>query len=936
LTRARWAAGLAVLLVGSTGPSAEARVVRVSVDRREPVLDGRDFGAAGPYEKLVGTVEFALDPSLRQNQAIVDLALAPRDARGEVVFSADFYVLKPVDLRRGDGLLYYEVPNRGGKAILRRLQFAEGSLDPTTAAQIGDGWLMRQGMTLAWMGWQWDVPERPGLLRLRAPVASEQGRPITGLVRAMVVPDHREEVAPLGDRDHLAYPPTGPRGGDDRLYVRDHALDQPRLLPRARWHFVGEDALALDGGFEPGRIYEVVYRSRDPRVVGCGLAATRDLVSFFRNEAGEANPLAGVRLAIAHGISQSGRFLRHFLYQGLNEDEQGRRVFDGMFIEVAGAGRGSFNHRFAQASRDGYQHFNVSYPTDLFPFTDLPEEDPQTAERAGLLDRARARGTVPRLFHVMTAFEYWNRAASLVHTDATGQSDAALPDTSRIYFIASAQHGPGRLPPLPGGVGSNLGFYAANANETRPLLRALVRALVEWVAQGTQPPPSQYPRIDSGTLVTPERAGWPAVPGVRFPLVRNQPARLDFGPGWRQGVVSVEPPRLGPVYPTLVPAVDDVGDDRAGVRMPAIEVPLATQTGWNWRHPSTGAPSALVGVLGSYLPLPWTKSERERTADPRLSVEERYRGREDFLGRVTLAALSLVRARFLLASDVPLVVENARAEWDERAAAAHDEALSELVEAERSFARDSVARGIRNSFLAAFAEDGVNFTPRPQVTRAALLAEKEPEPPPTVELDWAPVLADVAWSGELGYTTGPWILRDRGPAHRPARHGYYFSIWKRLADGTFRVAVDAGTSTPEPRDEGFERAYRPAPGAASAPPAPAADGAREREAALEAALLDRGPTALASYCAPEARLHRDGAFPALGLSAVRAALAEGLRPVSFELRGSGEARSGELAYAWGEVRFEGGATGSFVRVWRRDAQGVFRVTLDWGNVVAAK
>ncbi|RPH37477.1 MAG: hypothetical protein EHM91_14990, partial [Planctomycetota bacterium] len=239
--------------------------------------------------------------------------------------------------------------------------------------------------------------------------------------------------------------------------------------------------------------------------------------------------------------------------------------------------------------------------------------------------------------HVLSAHEYWNRAGSLVHTDATAARDAAVPATSRIYFIASTQHGPGAFPPAAGGATGNDGLNTANPNDFRPALRAFVRALDEWVVDGREPPASRYPRIDDGTLVRPEGAGWPALPGVRFPLVRNEPVRADRGPEWARGIVSVEPPRLGKVFPALVPAVDGDGNDRAGIRMPEIAAPLATETGWNWRHPKTGAPDALVGVVGSCLPFARTRAERERDGDPRPSVEERYRSRDEYLGRVAAA-----------------------------------------------------------------------------------------------------------------------------------------------------------------------------------------------------------------------------------------------------------------------------------------------------------
>ncbi len=288
---------LAVVLAWSASP-ADARVARITIERREPVLAGRPFGLAGPYETLVGTVEFALDPSHPANQAVVDLGLATRNEKGEVAFSADFYMIKPKDVARGNGRLYYEVPNRGGKGILRRLQYASrSSLDPKDEADFGDGWLMRQGFTLLWMGWQWDVPEQPGLLRLRAPVAMSSPLPITGLVRAAILLDERKPDAALGDRGHIAYPAVDPKGGDSKLYVRDHRLDPPQLVPRGRWRFVDPTTVALDGGFEPGRLYEVVYKSKNPRVAGCAFTATRDLVSFLKNDTTSENPLAGVKLA---------------------------------------------------------------------------------------------------------------------------------------------------------------------------------------------------------------------------------------------------------------------------------------------------------------------------------------------------------------------------------------------------------------------------------------------------------------------------------------------------------------------------------------------------------------------------------------------------------------------------------------------------------------
>jgi Alpha/beta hydrolase domain len=643
--------------------AADAGVKALRIDRREVVLNGQPFGAAGPYEKLVGTVEFELDPALPQNRGIVDLALAPRNASGRVVFSADFYLLKPVDPARGNGRLFYEAGNRGTKRILSTFQAAADSVDPTTAAEFGNGALMRQGYSLLWMGWQWDVPA--GRMRMEMPIATDGGRAITGLVRSNFIPGRGWSTASLADRGHQAYPVVDPTSDEHRMIVRTLPSDEPRVIPRNQWRFAGEGAVTLDGGFEAGRIYDVIYRARDPRVVGCGLAGTRDLVSFFKHaDASQGNPLPGLKVAIAWGVSQTGRFLRHFVYQGFNEDERGRRVFDGVFDQVGGAGRGSFNHRFGQASRDQLQHFNILYPVDMFPFTDATQIDPVTGVSDGLLARAERSGTVPKFFHVLTNSEYFNRAGSLVHTDPAGAHDVAPPSTSRIYFIASAPHIIGRFPPAPYQNADFVGQAPMNPLVYAPVIRALFRALDAWVAEGIEPPPSRYPLLADGTLTPPEAAGWPVIPGGRLPPSPMTTYRLDFGPEWSRGIVTIEPPAIGKPFIGRVPAVDDAGNDRAGIRLPEVAVPLATQTGWNYRDPSIGAPDRLASEIGAYFALPRTREDRERTGDSRRSIAERYASRADYLSRIEAAAKRLVDQRYLLADDVRGVVERAAAHYD--------------------------------------------------------------------------------------------------------------------------------------------------------------------------------------------------------------------------------------------------------------------------------
>ena len=651
--------GLLVFLAFAN--DAQARLVSLSIERREVVLDGRAFGLAGPYEKLVGTAHFAVDPDLPQNQIIVDLKLAPRNVHGEVEFSSDFYLLKPVDPSRSNGRLFYEAGNRGSKRILQIFQKASRSADPTTGEEFGDGVLMSRGFSFLWMGWQWDVPD--GRMRMSMPVAVNDGQPITGLVRGNFV-GPVGSTALVADRGHRAYSVVNPASDEHVMTVKSLPTDPPTVVPRDRWRFTEPGTVELDGGFVPGQIYDVVYLSEGPRVIGTGLAGTRDIVSFFKYEEGDANPLPNTEYALGWGVSQTGRFLRHFLYQGFNEDESGRQVFDGVFDQVGGAGRGSFNHRFGQASRDALQHFNFLFPVDMFPFADTTLTDPLTGVTDGLLRRASNSGTVPKIFHLLTNSEYFNRAGSLIHTDPTGVRDVAPPDTSRIYMVSSGPHIVGQFPPAPNPSASFLGQASMNPLVYAPVIRALFDALDAWVVDDREPPPSRYPRLADKTLTPPPETGWPEGTGARLPQSPLTALRLDFGPNWSSGIVSNEPPLIGDPFVQLVPAVDANGNDRAGIRLPEIEVPLATQTGWNYRHPNIGAADRLSSEIGSYFPFARTAAEREQNNAARLSIAERYRDKSDYLGRVTEAALHLVEERYLLATDLPEVIQRAGNHYD--------------------------------------------------------------------------------------------------------------------------------------------------------------------------------------------------------------------------------------------------------------------------------
>lgn len=655
--------------------SAWAEVVRIEVQERTPALSGKPFASAGAYELVKGRVHFEVDPALRANRIISDIQLGPRNKRGRVEFSADFYLLAPLDPGKGNGTLLFEVSNRGRKGMLGMFNLAAGSLDPRTEAEFGDGFLLQQGFTLAWLGWQFDVPDDPQLMRLYAPKAQTNGKPIQGLIRSECVPERRVLSFSLGDRTMIAYPVVNPDDPDLKLTVRERRDGARETIPRHQWQFArDENGKAVPGrtrvfrasGFEPGRIYELVYKAQDPVLAGLGPAAVRDFISLVKHGGAVDGVVlfkgAGQRRqrAIGFGTSQSGRFLRTFLYYGFNQDEQGRKVLDGVFAHVAGGGRGSFNHRFAQPSRDGHPFMNCFYPTDIFPFTDLEQKDPETGLSGGILSRAKQDGVVPKIFYSNSSYEYYGRAASLIHTTFDGQRDAPLPKDTRIYLFAGGQHGPASFPP-PRQTTQEL----ANPNDFRWSMRALVLAMNDWLTTGKEPPPSQYPRVADETLVPLASLKFPKIPGVRLPQRIQTAYRLDFGPDFRSGgIVSIEPPRVGSAFPTLVPQVDGDGNETSGIRLPEVQAPLATFTGWNLRAPELGAKDELFSMIGSFIPFAASKDERTKRQDPRPSIAERYFDKKAYLHKITVAARELADRGYVLKGDLPSIAEQAGKRWD--------------------------------------------------------------------------------------------------------------------------------------------------------------------------------------------------------------------------------------------------------------------------------
>jgi hypothetical protein len=627
--------------------AGNAVVRRVEITERVAVLDGA-------YEQVVGRVHFGINPKLAANRIIRDLDLAQLDAAGEVECVADLYVLQPVDAAKSNGTVLFEVSNRGGKGMLNRFNFASGAND------FGDQWLMQQGYTLAWLGWEWDIPaSNHSALHFVAPHYRADA-PNLGLARAEFTPDKSTATMRLGDRNQEAIPV----GKAVAMYVRAGSEGIPRLIPASNYS-LGADGHSVEmrGGFEAGMLYEFVYQGKDPVVPGAGLAAVRDFISFLKY-GGEGSGWSGLRpsvkFAVGFGISQSGRWLREFVYDGFNADESGRRVFDGVWADVAGAGRGSFNFRYAQPSRDGWPYINVFYPTDVFPFTDLDETDPATGKTDGLLDRARIARVQPKIFFTNDSSEYWGRAASLIHITPDGKRDAPISPETRIYFIAGVQHFPRSLPLTKQGT-----QYAINIVDHRPVQRALLAAMQAWVHDGMAPPPSTYPHIADGHLTTLASLRFPVIDGVTVPQHPRVARRLDFGPEFEtHGVILKEPPEVLSSFPVLVPQVDADGTDLGGVRLPEVSVPLATLTGWNLRAPDRGAPGEIAEFYGSTFPLAKTREARTAAHDPRPSIAERYANREEYMKRVNAATDELIHKRFVMPQDREFVVQRAARLWD--------------------------------------------------------------------------------------------------------------------------------------------------------------------------------------------------------------------------------------------------------------------------------
>jgi hypothetical protein len=676
---------LAAMLPLAVPQPSEARVVRFVVEQTRVIVDGKTWGDAGPYERLDGTAYFEVDPRDPLNAGIVNLSKAPRNAKGLVEFSSPFFILKPVNMSKGNHKLFYGINNRGNKIEYAwRTMLAQtgtNNNNPLTAADFGDGLLMRLGYVFVDAGWQGNVAPGNERLTPNLPIAREaNGRPIVAKIRVEYA-DAEGFSRPLeGSGNFRSYETNDLDPAHATLTMRSATNASKTAVPPDQWAFgrcpTGKSSLeqsrtdiCLFDGFKVDRVYELTYEARNPMVMGLGYAVTRDLASFLRyqtkDDFGNKNPVAasatsvGIRHAYGSGISSTGMYMRDWLYLGFNEDEKHRKVFDAVQVIIPGTHRLLANVEFADPnaySRQDVWHDSSSYSYP--PLTYAVTTDPVSGVRDGILKRPK---TDPLVMHIDSANEFWQMNGSLNVHDGQGKP-VPIPNNVRLYLASSFQHGgvAGLLNPArAAGMCQN----QTQGNGWPPTLRALMIALDEWADRGVEPPKSNYPRLEDMTLVSIADAknAFPAIPGVSFPTMINTLALPQFGPGFRStgGKVSEVPPTFGGAYQLYVPKPDKDGLDIAGIRPVEVSAPTATITGWNVRANNRRGPE-LCGLSGSYLPFPKTKAERQSSGDPRLSLEERYGDQAGFVRAMEQATSRLMKERFLLKEDADRYIQAAR------------------------------------------------------------------------------------------------------------------------------------------------------------------------------------------------------------------------------------------------------------------------------------
>ena len=642
------------------GLSAEAHITSLEiVSVQTPTFGGLSFGGVGQYEKIFARAYAEVDPSDRRNALITDINLAPRNQRGMVEYSVDVHILKPIDLAKGNRRIFYDVVNRGNKG---HGAFNDvGGNNPTTAADAGNGLLMRHGYTLVFSGWEDEGLVAPGNNRAlaRLPIArNADGSSIVGQTITEQIFDNL-----TGATFGLTYRAANLDKSQAKMLVHNHTrfvggpLVDRVLVPADAWSYVNDTTVRINRAhpflapYDAGAAYEFVYPAKDPQVLGLGLAATRDVISFLKHSNSADNPLRGaIEYVIAHGASQSGRYLKGFTYWGFNEDEDGRKVFEGIQPKISGAHAIASNDRFGDTNATGRSYQRHLSAKMEFPFTYEERFDPVSGLTDGIFARCERTRTCPKVMHTDGGNEVYLKALSLVTTDGQGH-DIKLPHDVRVFMISSTQHGPSAEP----------GPTATCQQLSNPLphdmaVRALYLALDDWATRGKKPPKSQYPSVRDRTAVPslPRSVqGFPLIPGVNYTGWYNAVAVKDTS-----SLPNMEIP--GKFYTVLVARADADGNDIAGVRPPHLQAPVATHTGWALRR-APFAENEDCALTGQYIAFATTKAQRLASGDPRLSLEERYGTQGGYVCAVKTAAAKAVKKRHLLQEDADTVIAQATA-----------------------------------------------------------------------------------------------------------------------------------------------------------------------------------------------------------------------------------------------------------------------------------
>ncbi len=640
-----------------------AKVTHLDIQSKSLYQNGKKFGKIGTYEVLKGKVYFEVDPLASINQAVVDIQLAKREEHGMIAFSSDITLLVPSDRSKINGSLIYEFNNRGGML----LPYVDAETDA----------IFSRGFVVVSTGWIGELLPVNNKLRLCVPIAYKSEKEIVGKIRTEIIGQKGKQRLNVNGGGHGAYEPTG-RGYKTATLTKRMRESDPRQVIATDKFFIESNwddyacerdglpkvELILADSFAANYIYELIYEAKNPIVQGLGFAGVRDVISFLRYEKVERNPLIDfnnnlfIDRTISFGISQSGRAIRMFIYEGFNEDEQGRQVFDGAVPMVAGAGMGFFNHRFASPTRFSTQRESHLFPADVFPFTYGEMTDEMTGKTDGLLRQATAKNVVPKIMHIQSSAEYWHRCAALMHIDPIKQEDVVIPENVRVYSIVG-QHGAGNGIPKD----KKAGTLAVNHTNYSPFIRSLIIALDDWISQDKLPPPSVYPKFENETLVNwkKDATNWKSIANATYPEVIQQAYLANFGNDFEKTKeITKHPPILQETYPIFVAKVDVDNNELGMLKVPAVSVPTGTYTGWNLRTPEMGAAGDLLRLTGGYIPFAKTKRERLKTGDKRLSIKERYKDFDTYFMVYEKATKELVKNGYLLKEEVNGILDLAK------------------------------------------------------------------------------------------------------------------------------------------------------------------------------------------------------------------------------------------------------------------------------------